>query len=478
MTRRTDQRRASSTTDPRVPAATLDDTRGLDRTPRAAGPGADAVVMPLLGEEIVVTKPVVETGRVSVRRVTHVESQPIAEALARESIEISREPIMREVETLPPIREEGDTLVIPVVEERLVIQRRLILTEEVRVRRRRTCTVHRENVPLRHHEVVITRGPVDVPGEAPRSGVDESTCSNVRVTFVPSRRETMRYETIAAAYDSRAHAQAAIDALKMAGFHGADISILDKQLATNDAIWTGKGVGLWQRIFGRDVRQHEAAVYNQAVEGGGAVVSVRVPESEVAHATGILDLHHPIDVRDRALTTGVVPAERVEATVASSAASPPPVRQVIAVTPKFAEAHEQVLRLAEEQLQVGKRMLETGKTRVRRYVTERDVSADVTLHEEHAEVVRRAVTDPKYLGTVDWADKEIEVVETAEQALVNKTAKVVEEIGLNKVGSDHVQTLHEKVRRQQVEVERLGPDGKRLATDLPKVAERPVASLR
>ena len=288
----------------------------------------------------------------------------------------------------------------------------------------------------------------------------------------------MRYQTIAAAYDSRAHAQAAIDALKTAGFHTADISVLDKQLAPNEAIWAGKSAGLWQRIFGRDVMQHEAAVYNHAVERGGAVVSVRVPDYEVAQATGILDLHHPIDVRDRALTTGVVPAGRVEAAVASTATVPLPARQTTALTPKFAEAHEEVLRLAEEQLQVGKRLLETGKTRVRRFVTERDVSADVTLHEEHAEIVRRAITDPKYLGTVDWADQEIEVIETAEQALVNKTAKVVEEIGLKKVGSDHVQTLHEKVRRQQVEVERLGPDGKRLGADLPKAADRPMAPAR
>ena len=144
----------------------------------------------------------------------------------------------------------------------------------------------------------------------------------------------MRYQTIAAAYDSRAHAQAAVDALKMAGFHGADVSVLDKQLAPNEAIWTGKSAGLWQRLFGRDVLQHEAAVYNQAVERGGAVVSVRVPEFEVAHATGILDLHHPIDVRDRAVTTGVAPAARVDTAMATKAAVPLPVRQEIAVTPK------------------------------------------------------------------------------------------------------------------------------------------------
>ena len=126
------------------------------------------------------------------------------------------------------------------------------------------------------------------------------------------------------------------------------------------------------------------------------------------------------------------------------------------------EAKEQILSLSDEQLKVGKRMIETGKTRVRRFVTERDVSADVTLHEEHAEVLRRAVSDPKFLANVDWSDKEIEVIETAEQALVSKTAKVVEEIALKKIGSDHVQTLHEKVRHQQVEVDHLGPDGKKI----------------
>jgi hypothetical protein len=102
-------------------------------------------------------------------------------------------------------------------------------------------------------------------------------------------------------------------------------------------------------------------------------------------------------------------------------------------------------------------MVETGKTRVRRFVTERETAADVTLHEEHADVLRRAVTDPKYLGEIDWADS---IVETAEQALVNKTARVVEEVALRKIGSDHVETVRDKIRRQQVEIERLGPDGR------------------
>lgn len=412
-------------------------------------------VLPLLREEVTVQKEVVETGRVAVARVTREHSELIAEPLTTELVEISRVPIGRQVDTMPAVSDDGETVVIPVVEERLLIERQLILKEEVRVRRVRTSGTHRAIVTLRHHEVAVNRDPgagVSQPEEA----ADETTRSPFIPNLITNRSRKMKYQTIAAAFDTRARAQAAEKALQAAGFHAADISILDKELAPNDAIWTGKNPSLWQRIFGGDVLEHEATVYHQTVERGGAVVSVRVPDNEVAHATGVLDLYHPIDVRDRALTSGFAPAPAKKAVV------PMTVRQEVAVSPGLAEIHDQVLPLAEEQLQVGKKMIETGKTRVRRFVTERDVAADVTLHEEHAEVIRRAVTDPKFLGDVDWADREIEVVETAEQALVNKTARVVEEVLLKKVGSDHVQTLHEKVRLQQVNVERVGPDGKRI----------------
>jgi len=273
----------------------------------------------------------------------------------------------------------------------------------------------------------------------------------------------MAYETVVAVFDTAAHAEAAIKALKAGGFADADISLFDdaRLKAGKAAIAAGvKEAGLWHRLFGRDVHQHEAAVYGQTIEEGGVVVSARVLDSEVAHAIAILDLHRPVDVHDRAVTSGIAPAAHVAAIEKKLDAIPLARAQQVAVSPKLAAAHDEVLRLAEEQLQVGKQMLETGRTRVRRFITERDVSADVNLHEEHAEVLRRAVTDPKFVGDIDWADREIEVVETAEHALVNKTARVVEEVSLKKIGTDHVETVHDKLRRQQVEIERVGPGGK------------------
>jgi uncharacterized protein (TIGR02271 family) len=160
------------------------------------------------------------------------------------------------------------------------------------------------------------------------------------------------------------------------------------------------------------------------------------------------------------VTAGVASAAHVEAIEKKLSAVPLADVQQVAVSPKLAAAQPDVLRLAEEHLEVGKEMAETGRTRVRRFVTERDVAQDVTLHEEHAEVIRKAISDVDFVGDIDWADEEIEVVETAEHALVNKTARIVEEVSLKKIGSDHVETIKDKIRRQQVEIQRVGADGK------------------
>jgi Domain of unknown function (DUF2382) len=120
---------------------------------------------------------------------------------------------------------------------------------------------------------------------------------------------------------------------------------------------------------------------------------------------GILDLHRPIDVQDRAVTSGIATSATVDSAARAIAESPIAAVQKVAVTPKVAETHDEVLRRAEEQLQVGKKNLETGRTRVRRFTTEREVAEDVTLHEEHAEVLRRAITEPVKAADLDWSDR-------------------------------------------------------------------------
>ena len=248
----------------------------------------------------------------------------------------------------------------------------------------------------------------------------------------------MDWEKVVTAYDSVDRAKNAHKVLQDSGVSSSDISVIDRTaLGSHDA----DHVGLWRRLFGENVWEHEAAVYGDTLEKGGALLIARVPKDQVARVMALLDVHQPLDVHATAAKIG----EKVP--VQAKALVTPPIAKVDA---KDAET----LRLAEEQLNVGKRMFETGTTRIRRYVTERPVEANVTLHEEHAEVVRRAITDPGYIADIDWSDKAYEMTETAEEAVVSKTARVVEEVTLRKTGTDHVETVKDTVRRQQVEVER------------------------
>jgi len=120
-------------------------------------------VLPLVAEEASVSKRVVETGRVQVARVTHEREQLIDELLAHQRVEIVTVPIGEHVDRMPAVKEEGDTVVIPIVEEVLVTERRLFLREEVRVRRVHSTERHQESVTLRHHEALVSHLPVKTP---------------------------------------------------------------------------------------------------------------------------------------------------------------------------------------------------------------------------------------------------------------------------------------------------------------------------
>ncbi|GAC1523220.1 MAG: hypothetical protein NVS2B16_31380 [Chloroflexota bacterium] len=93
--------------------------------------------------------------RVQVHTTTH--DQLVDEALTHERVEIERIAVNRPIDAVPPMREEGDLTIISVVEEVLVVERRLVLKEEIHLRRVRTTTQHRETVTLRDEQVVIER---------------------------------------------------------------------------------------------------------------------------------------------------------------------------------------------------------------------------------------------------------------------------------------------------------------------------------
>jgi uncharacterized protein (TIGR02271 family) len=264
----------------------------------------------------------------------------------------------------------------------------------------------------------------------------------------------MGFEKILTVYDTEQHARDAVRVLESSGFASSDISVLNKASlpGNGSAITQLRDAGLWRRLFGTEVRAHEAEVYGHAIENGGAILSLRVPDNQVAKAMAILDVKKPVDVVERATAIGAtVPASVVAAATTATLTSS---------TAPALPGKEEILKLAEEQLNVSKRQVEAGTTRIRRFVTEKPVEAQITLHEEHAAVVRRAVKDPAFIQDVDWSDRVIEVKETAEQAVVNKTVRLAEEVVISKEGTDRVETVRDTVRRQQVDVERMATKAK------------------
>ena len=119
-------------------------------------------------------------------------------------------------------------------------------------------------------------------------------------------------------------------------------------------------------------------------------------------------------------------------------------------------AADTAIPIIEEQLQVGKKTVETGGVRLRTRVVETPVEEGVRLKEEHVRVERESVNRPA--TEADFKEGTIEVKEEAEVPVVSKEARVVEEVTLNKEVQEHEHTVNETLRSTEVDVERIDKD--------------------
>jgi uncharacterized protein (TIGR02271 family) len=126
-----------------------------------------------------------------------------------------------------------------------------------------------------------------------------------------------------------------------------------------------------------------------------------------------------------------------------------------------------VLPVIEEELQVGKRQVQRGGVRIHSHVTERPVEEQVTVRHEKVNVERRPVD--REVGDVDanaFQDRTFEVTETAEEPVVAKRARVIEEVVVGKTTHEHTRTVSDTVRRTDVDVEQLGAGTTTGTTDI------------
>lgn len=133
--------------------------------------------LPVIQEELEVGRRVVETGRVRIAKSVTEKVETVDQPLLHEHVEIDRVPVGRVVEAAPPIRYEDDTMIIPLVEEVLVVEKRLVLREELRVRRRQDIVHRPQQITLRREDLTWDREQVENPpngGGNPLAGVPKS----------------------------------------------------------------------------------------------------------------------------------------------------------------------------------------------------------------------------------------------------------------------------------------------------------------
>ncbi|WP_198320923.1 YsnF/AvaK domain-containing protein [Azohydromonas aeria] len=289
-------------------------------------------------------------------------------------------------------------------------------------------------------------------------------------------------QTVVGVFDSDAEAQRAAQALSSTGIdpacvhvtHSSDTTLGDTTTTTAttthhaDTGVMGRVRNFFSDLFGPD-DEREVGHYAEAMRRGAAVVKVDVEDEtrldEVRDAlqnAGAVDIDERVESwraegwSDDALGAGTAAStlDRDRTTLGESSATLGATSATDRV--RGTGDTEGVIPVVREELQVGKRAVSTGGVRVYSRTVETPVSETVQLREEHAQIERRPVDRPATAADLsDLRDRTIEVRETAEQAVVQKTARVVEEVRVGKTVEQRTEQISDTVRSTEVEVENL-----------------------
>jgi uncharacterized protein (TIGR02271 family) len=220
------------------------------------------------------------------------------------------------------------------------------------------------------------------------------------------------------------------------------------------SIFSGReGPGLWQEIkeFFGFADEEDRQVYAEAARRGDTAVAVSLDDADAAResrAIEIMKRYNPIDLNRAAEQWRAQGWKGYSGSTSTGSTA----------TTRAAGAGQQVMPVIEEQVQVGKRQVLTGGLRLHTRVTEKPVAAQVHLREEHVTVERRPANRPVTAGDDAFRERQVEVTETAEQPVVSKQARVVEEVVVGKSAQQRTQTVRDTVKRTDVDVEKITPD--------------------
>lgn len=271
--------------------------------------------------------------------------------------------------------------------------------------------------------------------------------------------------TITAMFDSRGEAESARDRLSASNIDANRVRIIDQNSSgssgssSSSTSGSGQTEGFWGSLKDLFVPDEDRHAYGEGIRRGGYMLVAEVDEHEADEACRILDQASSVDFEQRQSEWRSQGWAGYQADQQSGAFGRTGSTGVTGTAGLSSDrtVDEERIPIVEEELRVGKREVERGGARVRSYVREVPVHEQVSLREEHVEIERRPVNETLRAGELRDGDvfreREIEMTERAEEAVVAKEAHVTEEVVIRKTAEERVESIDDTVRRTEVDVD-------------------------
>ncbi len=251
--------------------------------------------------------------------------------------------------------------------------------------------------------------------------------------------------TVVGVFDTSNDAQAALQTLVKSGISRDSIDIAPQ--ATSDKTRTDESgdddsiSSFFSNLFGSDDRSKKYSTHAR----NGAIVTVHASSAQEAkRAADILDEHGAVDLDERAAGTSSGAYGNTSDTTGQD------------MNRRDTTSAGTTIPIIEEEMQVGKRTVETGGVRVRSHIVERPIEKHLRLREEHVNVERNPANRPATAQDLNsFKEGEIKLTEHAEVPVVNKEARVVEEIKIHTDVNEHDENIKGTVRKTDVELDNL-----------------------
>ena len=269
--------------------------------------------------------------------------------------------------------------------------------------------------------------------------------------MMADHKEVDMKKNLIAAFDNRAECDMAIEELSSMGIDRSSIEIRDSEtLRTTGDERKGIFSGFLRWLSDYGLAEPDTHAYAETVRRGGALLVVHSNAKNQDRIADVLYRHGAIDMDRRGehyRSTGFAKFDE--------SARPYSREESIAERERFQAAGEFVIPVVDEKVSVGKRKVDDGRVRVLRRIVEEPVERDVNLRDEHVAVERRTVD--RALGVDDmeaFKEGEIELRESHEEAVVEKEARVREEVLVRRDVDEHTETVRTTARHSDVNVER------------------------